>query len=291
MENDLKVTDEEIRRCPNCDSAVDADGRFCKNCAFDLTGEQTSAKPVKRALLWQKGILVLGLLGLIIAIVISILYIRPTENVASNVTPTNTNTTTSLLGTKAKNVEAKILRGEELSWSDIDGISTNELRVLRNVSFARYGRKYERPGLGDYFFTTDWYKPNDQYSDSMLTAIDKANINLILSKEKPEITVASGTPYQTPVPTPAKGSDFSSLSEDDIRRIINEKGITTPGVTYMGDRKEVQRVGPYNEEGKYYPVEAIIYVTDRKKYLIKVRVFKDDFGDIVVKGALFGGYQ
>lgn len=115
----------------------------------------------------------------------------PTSNNQSNSANTNSASQTSStlsLGTKGQQVEEKILRGEALSSSDIEGLSKNELRILRNVHFARYGRKYESPGLGDYFYTRSWYKPNDSYSDNQINQTDKANIDLILKAENGENT-------------------------------------------------------------------------------------------------------
>jgi hypothetical protein len=88
-----------------------------------------------------------------------------------------------VMSERAKQIEDKILRGETLSEADIRGLSAYELRVLRNVHFARYGRRYDRPGLGDYYSTRPWYQPSESYTDSMITANDKANVNLILAVE------------------------------------------------------------------------------------------------------------
>jgi YARHG domain len=86
---------------------------------------------------------------------------------------------------RAKQVEAKILRGETLNENDIAGLSPYELRILRNVHFARYGRKYDQGGeLGSYFYTRPWYKPSDTYNDNLINATDKANVNLLVASEK-----------------------------------------------------------------------------------------------------------
>jgi hypothetical protein len=177
--------------CPQCGGMVDADARFCKHCAFDLTkssvntdatvgttkGEQkANTKPI----LLIVGIAVIGLLMLVL--IGSYLYKRNrTQPAVVSASPTPASAPT--MSDRAKQVEEKILRGESLSDSDIAGLSAYELRVLRNVHFARYGRKYDSPGLGDYFNTRPWYKPSDSYSDNMITSTDKANINLILAAE------------------------------------------------------------------------------------------------------------
>ncbi|HKO95606.1 MAG TPA: YARHG domain-containing protein [Pyrinomonadaceae bacterium] len=134
---------------------------------------------------------------------------------------------------RAKHVEEKILRGEALSNNDLADLSAYELRVLRNVHFARYGRKYEQPGLGDYFFTRPWYKASETYTDTALTATDKANISLIVEAEKQigSSTVASNSSFsnttssQTSVTTATSNSPADRLTngnvEEAVRRMLS----------------------------------------------------------------------
>lgn len=102
------------------------------------------------------------------------------------------------LGEKARLVEERIVNGEAISENDVAGLSQTELRILRNGSFARHGRKYDSPGLGDYFNNRSWYKPRDDYSDTALTASDRANVRIILAVEQgtsrnESTTVAGGS--------------------------------------------------------------------------------------------------
>lgn len=126
------------------------------------------------------GVGVLLLIGILAFAGLNLIESRNAANTANSNAAQGATVT---LGAKAQKAEEKILRGETLTPDDISGITNDELRIVRNVSFARYGRKYERPGLGDYFYTKSWYKPNDNYSDSMVTAIDKVNIDLIIGME------------------------------------------------------------------------------------------------------------
>jgi hypothetical protein len=119
---------------------------------------------------------------LVAASIASFLYLRHRSQSAQNIATSNPVAPT--MGQKALQIEAKILRGEALADTELTGLSLDELRVLRNVHFARHGRKYDRPGLGDYFTTCSWYKPADDYNESMLTATDKANVKLIVELEK-----------------------------------------------------------------------------------------------------------
>jgi LemA protein len=121
-----------------------------------------------------------GFIGLLI-IALVIVYISIINRAHSE--PLVGQTSSQMMSERAMQIEARILRGDALNQSDISGLSAYELRVLRNVHFARYGRKFDRPGLGDYFHTRPWYQPSDNYNDNALNAQDKDNINLIVDAE------------------------------------------------------------------------------------------------------------
>ncbi|MDP5016504.1 MAG: YARHG domain-containing protein, partial [Dolichospermum sp.] len=60
--------------------------------------------------------------------------------------------------------------------TDVDLVNKNgyELDIMRNTIFAIYGRRFENPGLQDYFNKQSWYIP--QY------APEEFPINKLLSK-------------------------------------------------------------------------------------------------------------
>jgi hypothetical protein len=214
--------------CPQCSATVDEDAKFCKYCAFDLSkpaiDRGTSVALLGRSpergkrLMVAIGVTVVAVL--VFAIIGTYVY-RKNRTQASFVAPPSSPT----IGDKAKQIEDKILRNEALTESDVAGLSEYELRVLRNVHFARYGRKYDQGGqLGEYFYTCAWYKPSDAYNESNITATDKANINVILSAEKilnesktivSNSTSTSGTVESTP--TPQKTNE---LNRDTVLALV-----------------------------------------------------------------------
>lgn len=71
-----------------------------------------------------------------------------------------------------------------LTDSDVAGLSSAELRILRNTIFARHGRKFKSADLRNYFSRFDWYTPlYDEISESSLTPIERHNIMLIKKYE------------------------------------------------------------------------------------------------------------
>lgn len=180
--------------CPKCGGAVTADARFCKHCGGSLTApaqpaDQPMSQPTiqptqpsaannnqsgNRLYLWLAG----GLAGVLVLALAAVWGYRNRQTATPAVAAPS-----QVMTEKAKQVEARILQGATLANDELAGFSSYELRVLRNVHFARYGRGYERPGLGDYFYTRPWYKPSADYNDKLLTATDKANIVVILTEE------------------------------------------------------------------------------------------------------------
>jgi|GEM_PF-6986491 len=119
------------------------------------------------------------------------------------------------VGAKAKKIEATILQGDLVNEAELGGLSTEELRILRNAIFARHGKQYDRPGLGDYFDTCDWYKPNPVYMDATannwLTENDKKNVKTFLRAEE----IAKQKPTQPSLPDLSWKERPSPAAEED----------------------------------------------------------------------------
>jgi tRNA A-37 threonylcarbamoyl transferase component Bud32 len=79
--------------------------------------------------------------------------------------------------------ENRVVKGEELSDSDILGLSLPEIRRLRNTIFARHGRSFQRPELQNYFVSRPWYRLRNNYSDGDLTPADHANTRMLIAVE------------------------------------------------------------------------------------------------------------
>jgi len=58
-----------------------------------------------------------------------------------------------------------------------------ELRILREEFYARHGKKFDAPGIRDYFNWRDWYKPAKNQSAIKLNKIEQQNIDLITAYE------------------------------------------------------------------------------------------------------------
>jgi len=66
----------------------------------------------------------------------------------------------------------------------LEGMSVDELGILKNAVYARHGRIFKDESLKKFFQRFDWYKEDPAYKVEMLTATDKKNIALISDYEK-----------------------------------------------------------------------------------------------------------
>lgn len=71
----------------------------------------------------------------------------------------------------------------KLTEADLKDLDKSQLRIMRNAVYARHGRTFKSVDLQSLWECYTWYKKNPNYNDSMLTDIDKYNIELIQKYE------------------------------------------------------------------------------------------------------------
>lgn len=72
---------------------------------------------------------------------------------------------------------------QQLTVEQLRDLSRRDLRLLRNMVFARHGREFKSELVRGHFERMEWYRPDPRYSDSRLTALDHRNIKVIQSVE------------------------------------------------------------------------------------------------------------
>jgi serine/threonine-protein kinase len=66
--------------------------------------------------------------------------------------------------------------------ADLDGKDGFELDIMRNSIFARYGRKFDTPGIQDYFNKQSWYSPvysPKAFPSNLMTKLEQQNADYI----------------------------------------------------------------------------------------------------------------
>jgi hypothetical protein len=70
-----------------------------------------------------------------------------------------------------------------LTEDKLEGLSLLELRILREEFYARRGKKFDAPGIRDYFNWRDWYKPLKNQKAVKLNTTEQKNVDLLAAKE------------------------------------------------------------------------------------------------------------
>jgi|ERR1035437_1754253 hypothetical protein len=70
-----------------------------------------------------------------------------------------------------------------LTEDKLAGLSLLDLRILREEFYARHGKKFDEPGIRDYFNWRDWYKPVANQKAIKLNAIEQKNVDLLAAYE------------------------------------------------------------------------------------------------------------
>jgi len=103
-----------------------------------------------------------------------------TPSVPTQITPTPT---TSIPPVGTTTVNPYLWLSQRLvSDADLDGKDGFELDIMRNSIFASHGRRFDTPGLQDYFDNQPWYKPiysPKAFPSKLLSKLEQQNIEYI----------------------------------------------------------------------------------------------------------------
>ncbi len=82
--------------------------------------------------------------------------------------------------TKKKVTKAQL---DKLKYEADDSEITDELAILRGIVFGKRGRMFKEVAIQSYLEKQSWYKPNPNFKNSMLTAMERVNLDLIRMAE------------------------------------------------------------------------------------------------------------
>src|SRR5436190_11537560 len=70
--------------------------------------------------------------------------------------------------------------------------NADDFALLRGVVFGKHGRIFKEKSIQEYLEKQPWYKPNNKFSNAMLTPVERANLDLI------RLTEAAKHPFVEP---------------------------------------------------------------------------------------------
>jgi hypothetical protein len=71
-----------------------------------------------------------------------------------------------------------------LTRSMLAGLFVEDVEKMRQEVYARRGKVFKEPWLQTYFASFDWYKPNPDFNDNMLTEVEKQNLATLVAYAK-----------------------------------------------------------------------------------------------------------
>ena len=85
-----------------------------------------------------------------------------------------------------------------LGAADLSNQEHDYLVVIRNEIFARHGYIFGNDNLRTYFYCTDWYQPNPNFSNSSFNKYEKANVTLcdLYERKLEGVRFSSNNPYK-----------------------------------------------------------------------------------------------
>lgn len=117
-----------------------------------------------------------------------------------------------------------------LNAEDIRGKSASEIWIAKNEIYARHGRTFSNPELSSYFSQKDWYQPDPNYRDALLSPLERRNamylniveldndLNSQRNRFQPESTVDPNLPGSI-IPD----SSYRKLEVNEVMQMSTEK--------------------------------------------------------------------
>ncbi len=140
---------------------------------------------------------------------------------------------------------------------DLEGLSQEQLRIAVNEIYARHGRKFNSEELQTYFNSKSWYQGTiapDQFDESVLNEVEKANIQKISDKRNG--TSSSGSTFE-------QGWIYGSYYQD-----LGEGGISAEIGFYSGTGEDyITLEGSYFDSYGYFS-GTIVYTGYSSMYAI-----------------------
>lgn len=147
---------------------------------------------------------------------------------------------------------------------DLEGLSQEQLRIAVNEIYARHGRKFNSEELQTYFNSKSWYQGTiapDQFDESVLNEVEKANIQKISDKRNG--TSSSGSTFE-------QGWIYGSYYQD-----LGEGGISAEIGFYSGTGEDyLHLIGSYYDAAGEF-TGIIMYTEYGDMYAI------DEYGQTV----------
>jgi hypothetical protein len=83
------------------------------------------------------------------------------------------------------------LSSKPITRALLEGLFLEDASQMRQEIYARHGKVFKEPWLQKYFSSFDWYKADPNFTEAVLTDVEKKNIATIAAYEKRAVTAMS----------------------------------------------------------------------------------------------------
>jgi len=78
-----------------------------------------------------------------------------------------------------KNWESFDFRDRSISAKDLSPLTLYDLKLVRGIVFGKHGRIFKDPDIKRYLQSRNWYKPNAEFSNSVLNDTERESLDVI----------------------------------------------------------------------------------------------------------------
>src|SRR5207245_1308820 len=72
---------------------------------------------------------------------------------------------------------------QRVKAADLSNLSLDDLKFLRGIVFGRHGRVFKDADIKGYLENQPWYKPNPDFQNSLLSDVERTNLDVIRDAE------------------------------------------------------------------------------------------------------------
>lgn len=199
--------------CSRCGNLLAPNARICPRCGAQVNYTDQTVKmqqPQQQPYVPQpfppkKGnntmLLVIITFLLIIAIIFLAVFLFKNSDKKKTVTPAKTEQTATIQKDAPKDrLEQlqEVVDQRNLSTSEVDELSVNDKRLLRNYIYARHGYVFKDSQLSNYFRQFSWYSGRYTSTDQverMFNSYERANVQKLTDKTATQSSTLSTANY------------------------------------------------------------------------------------------------
>jgi len=160
-------------------------------------------------------------------------------------------------GDSVKEWEKFDFRLRSIDADQLKGLSLVQLKYLRGILFGKHGRIFQEAAIQDWLKNRPWYKPDPKYTVTMLTAVERGNMDAIKEAEhKKHSHIEPGDLkfYRTVLITKSELGTHSRIEwlimREEIEAIHGKRYPETPWLQGFFDERYW-----YHKDAKYSPAQ------------------------------------